>query len=48
MSRTIQLDINGNDITCVKEFDALKYPCEECSRQDCEERKGILENQKEK
>lgn len=22
----------------MKEFDALKYPCEECDRKDCEER----------
>ena len=38
MSRTITLDSEGNDITCMKEFDALKYPCEECDRIDCEER----------
>ena len=38
MSRSIQLDSNGNDITCMKEFDVLKYPCKECDRQDCEER----------
>lgn len=38
MSRSIQLDLNGNDITCMKEFDVLKYPCKECNRQDCEER----------
>lgn len=38
MSSPIQLDSDGNDITCMKEFDALKYPCRECKRQDCEER----------
>ena len=38
MSRLIQLDLNGNDITCMKEFDALKYPCDLCDRTDCEER----------
>ena len=38
MSRTITYDLQGNDITCMKEFDALKYPCKECHRTDCEER----------
>lgn len=38
MDRTISYDLHGNDITCMKEFDALKYPCEECNRTDCEER----------
>lgn len=38
MSRSIQLDSDGNDITCMKEFDALRYPCKECNREDCKER----------
>ena len=38
MSRIITYDSQGNDITCMKEFDALKYPCKECDRTDCEER----------
>ena len=38
MSRSIQLDSDGNDITCMKEFDALKYPCDSCDKEDCEER----------
>lgn len=38
MSRLIQLDSDGNDITCMKEFDALKYPCRECDRDVCDER----------
>lgn len=38
MSRLIQLDSDGNDITCMKNFDALKYPCGECDREDCDER----------
>lgn len=38
MSRTITYDSQGNDITCMKEFDALKYPCQECDIADCEER----------
>lgn len=38
MSRSIQLDSNGNDITCMKEFDVLRYPCDGCTREDCEER----------
>lgn len=38
MSRSIQLDLDGSDITCMKEFDALKYPCDECIKEDCEER----------
>lgn len=40
MSRTIQLDSYGNDITCMKNFDALKYPCDECDRVDCKEREN--------
>ncbi len=35
---SIQLDSDGNDITCMNEFDALKYPCRECDRENCEER----------
>ena len=38
MSRTITYDSQGNDITCMKEFDALLHPCKECDRTDCEER----------
>ena len=38
MSRTITYDSQGKDITCMREFDALKYPCQECDRTDCEER----------
>lgn len=40
MCKTITLDLRGNDITCMKEFDALKYPCDECDREDCEEREN--------
>lgn len=32
MDRSIQIDSNGNDITCRKEFDALS------NREDCKER----------
>ena len=38
MSMLIQLDSHENDITCMKEFDALKYPCDSCDRTHCEER----------
>lgn len=38
MGKSIQLDLDGNDMTCMKEFDALKYPCRECDREDCDER----------
>lgn len=38
MNRSIQLDSYGNDITCMKEFDVLKYPCDECIKEDCEEK----------
>ena len=41
MGRLIQLDSNGYDITCMKEFEALKYPCDpcdSCDRANCEER----------
>ena len=38
MSGTIMYDSQDRDITCIKEYDALKYPCRECDREDCEER----------
>ena len=38
MSRTITYDSQGRDITCMKEYGALKYPCQECYREDCAER----------
>lgn len=44
MSRTITYDLQGNDITCMKEFDALKYPCEECDRTDCDNREAYEED----
>lgn len=44
MSRSIQLDSNGNDITCMKEFNALKYSCRECDREDCDERAEVCRN----
>lgn len=43
MGRTITYDSQGNDITCMKEFDALKYPCKECDRTDCEEKEDYEE-----
>lgn len=48
MSRSIQLDSNGNDITCMKEFDALKHPCRECNREDCDEREKYKETKSRK
>ena len=33
-------DSKGRDITCMKEFDVLKCPCQECDREDCEERES--------
>ena len=38
MSRTITYDSQGRDVTCMKEYDALRYHCQECDREDCEER----------
>ena len=48
MSRTITYDLNGKDITCMKEFNALKYPCKECDKEDCEERKDYEETESRK
>lgn len=48
MSRSIQLDSDGNDITCMKEFDTLKYPCRECDREDCDEREEYKETENRK
>jgi hypothetical protein len=38
MDRKITLDCDGNDITCMKVFDALKYPCSECNIENCPNR----------
>jgi hypothetical protein len=38
MSKTLTYDMNGKDITCMKQYDILLYPCDECEREDCEER----------
>jgi hypothetical protein len=38
MSRIISFDFEGNDITCMKEFDALVYPCSACDNEDCPDR----------
>ena len=38
MDRTVTLDYYGNDITCMKTFDALKYPCYICDNEDCPNR----------
>lgn len=43
MGVSIQLDSDGNDITCMKEFDVLKYSCRECNREECEEREEYNE-----
>ena len=48
MSRSIQLDSDGNDITCMKEFDALKYPCRECNKENCDEREEYKETESRK
>ena len=42
MSIKITYDSQGRDVTCMKEFDALKYPCQECDRIDCEEREEYV------
>ena len=46
MSKTIMYDSQGRDITCMKEFDALKYPCQGCDRTDCEEMKNYETEEK--
>lgn len=38
MSRIISLDSDGNDITCMKVFDALTCPCSACDIEDCPDR----------
>lgn len=48
MSRSIQLDSDGKDIICMKEFDALKYPCKEYDREDCDEREKYKETESRK
>lgn len=48
MGRLTQLDSDGNDITCMKEFDALRYPCKECDREDCDEREKYEETENRK
>lgn len=46
MSRIISFDSEGNDITCMKVFDALAYPCSACDNEDCPNRE-TYENLKE-
>lgn len=43
MSRTITLDFDGNDITCMKIFDALAYPCSACDNEDYPDRETYEE-----
>ena len=43
MDRTITLDCDGNDITCMKVFDALAYPCSACDIKDCPDRETYSE-----
>ena len=38
MDRIITLDSDGNDITCMKVFDALVDPCGVCDIKDCPNR----------
>ena len=38
MGRTVMLNCRGDDITCMKVFDALEHPCSECDVEDCTER----------
>lgn len=45
MSATLTFDIYGNDITCMKEYDALLHPCNECDNYDCEDREVYEEDQ---
>ena len=48
MGKIITYDLQGKDITCMKEFDVLKYPCRECNREDCAEREEGLLNKEDK
>lgn len=38
MDRVISFDLDGNDITCMKVFDALEYPCSACNIEECPDR----------
>ena len=38
MDRVISFDCDGNDITCMKVFDGLEYPCSACDIKDCPDR----------
>lgn len=38
MSRIVSFDSGGNDITCMKVFDGLAYPCSVCDIKDCLDR----------
>lgn len=48
MSKKITYDSQRIDITCMKEFDSLKYPCRECNREDCSEKEESLLIKKER
>ena len=38
MDRTITFDCSGNNITCMKVFDALENPCSACDIKNCPDR----------
>lgn len=40
MGRKITYDSQGNDITCMKEFDGLMNPCKVCDMDDCKDREN--------
>ena len=43
MDRVISFDSDGNDITCMKVYDALAYPCDACDIKDCPDRETYEE-----
>lgn len=43
MGRTVSFDIDGNDVTCMKEFDALLNSCDACGIEDCPDRETIID-----
>lgn len=42
MDRIMTFDAEGNDITCMKTFDVLLYPCDACSNVDCPDRETYV------
>lgn len=45
MSKTFTYDSAGKNITCMREYDALLHPCDECDVENCEKMEEMRDEQ---